>query len=109
MVNAVHQAVVDLIRDHRQVVFFRDLRRFQHVHPAGNRPGWIVWKAQQERLAPMGNGCPQVARDKIKIVFHVAGHFNRHAPRHDSSRLVSDETRRGDDHLVARVQQGNGG
>ena len=104
--HAVDQPVVDLIRDDDQVVLLGDAQHLQQRLARGHRAGRVVGIADQDGLGARRDGGFQRFRVDLEIVLHAAGDLHRHAARQDHLRLVGDEARGGDDHFVARVQDG---
>ena len=45
-------------------------------------------------------------RVQLEIIFQATGDFHRHAAGQDHFCLVGDEAGGGDDHFVARIEQG---
>ena len=89
-------------------MLFGDAGNFEQVFTGGHSSGGIIGEADEHGLGARGDGFANLLGIDIKIVFHLAGDFDGHATRRDNGCLVGDETGRGDDHLVPRIEQGNG-
>ena len=105
MLAPVHQAVVDLVRVHEQVVPLRELGDALDVarleHPAGR----VVREAQQDRPRPRGDRALDVLGPKPEVVCFVRRHRDRDGASQDDARHVRDVAGIGEDDLVALVER----
>ena len=109
MLDAVHQLVVELIRDDDQVMFFGDTGNLQQDFARVDRTGGVVGITQQDGLGARGDGGFYPFGFHLETVFDEGGDLHRHATSEDYLSLVGDETRCGDDDLFTGVEQGGHG
>ena len=109
MVACIYQPVVDLVGDHDQVVLLSNAGDFRECFQAGYRPGRVVRVADKDDLGARRNGCFNFLWHKREVVLHPAGDFNGNTSSNMHISLVGDETRRGDDDLITRIEQSGQG
>ena len=70
-----------------------------------HRAGGVVGRDQHQRLGARRDARLDGRRHERKVIFLVGGHRHRHAATHAHRHVVGREARRGDQHLVARIDQ----
>jgi len=104
-VLAVDQPIVDLVREHDQVMLLRNLRDLLQALTAEHRAGGVVGIADQQRLAGRGDGRLDLDAGDLEIVGELGGDGYRRAAGKDHLSRVGHKAGLRHDHLVARVQQ----
>ncbi len=74
-----YEPVVDLIRDHGQVMFFCNTSDFRECFEAGNCTSGIIWVTNKYNLSAGGYGILYFLRYQGEVVFHAAWNFYRHS------------------------------
>ena len=98
------QVLVDLVRDHGDVVFFAQVGDQRHFFEREDAPGRVVRRVEDDRAGFGVKGFPQfvgVERPRRRMQRHV----DRRRARHRDVGDVAVEVRLDDDHLVAFVDQ----
>ena len=106
MLKVVHEAVIDLIGDHQQIMFFCDLCDLKHHFARGHCAGRVGWITDKNTFGARRDRLANISRVDHEIIFLARGHFHWHAARQDHFCLIRNKTRRGDDDFIARIKDG---
>ena len=97
---------VNFVGQDQQVMHLCDVRQGLEGFPGVHRTGRVGRVIQNDGLGPAGNGGLQGVFVNGPAVLGLCRHLHAHAARQFNLRAVDGKVRAKDDHLVARVDQG---
>jgi len=75
MLVVIDQAVVDLIRDDKDVVFSGNIGNCLKPFAAAHRAGGVIWITQQDGFRVRRDGFFDHRRIGLKVILHIGIHF----------------------------------
>ncbi len=106
VLHTVDQPVVDFVRNHHQVVLFREGGNGGKTLVADDGPCWIVGRGEKKRLRLGRDRSFDHLRRHLKSRLRCGGNGYRRSVGHHGYRFVGHKTRFGEDDLIAGIQQG---
>ena len=102
----IGQLAVNLVRQHHNFGSPQHLGDFLQMLAAHHAPRRVVGERQHQHFGPGRDSRPQRGGRQTEPILRPGDDRHRHSSRHAGQRLIADEARLGDQHLVPRIQQG---
>ena len=105
LLPVVDELFVDLVGDDIELAADRQARDLLQLSAVPDAAVGVVGRVENEHLRAFGHIGQQILRLGDEALARRAGHHHRHAARQADHLRIGHPARRGDDHLVAGVEQ----